>query len=317
MSGGAGTAASAGSSADAGSRAAAGASTNGGSPTNGGAVANGGNRAGSESASAGAGGTSSHAGVVASPGCALAKSAPTGDGLVDYALPDTYDGVTPWPLLLELRATNVSAGIAKARSPSKALNQRYVVVAPKTSQDPNGSFEGLMKAQFLAQIEAALAEVCFDESRVFAAGNGSGGRVLTKWLLPPASAGAAQVESVPALRAIAVVGAYTGRYNAPTPVIFIHGTALPDSRAFSDLDGTKALKLFLTGNACAESSAPADVAGCPSADVVMDPHCVDFDGCVAAVRWCQPDDPASNASADPWPCFANEAIDQFFAPYLD
>jgi len=250
---------------------------------------------------------------VASPGCALAKRAPTETGVVTYSLPDTYDGVTPWPLIIELPATNVPPRIAVARNGTKALNQRYVVVAPRPYSVSYGSFEGLQAADFFAQLEADLAEVCFDESRVFGAGSGSGGRVLMQRLVPPASM------TLPALRAVAVVGSYTGKPKPPTPTLFIHSANWSESRAFGDVDGTKALHVFLTGNSCSDSSTPLEVGACTAGDLTIDPHCVEFDDCVAAVRWCQPADLGSTAASngDGWPCFANEAIDEFFSRYLD
>jgi hypothetical protein len=225
--------------------------------------------------------------------------------------------VTPLPLIIELQATNVRVNLAVPFDKrATSLAGRYIIVAPKPVNGL-GTFESMTQLDFMKLIERTLAEVCFDSHRAFAAGNGSGGRVLMTWLVAYAEKAAAAGVVVPQLRAAAVVGAYTGPYKPATPVIFIHSTSLPDSRAFEDLDGLKALERFVTGNSCSRSTTPVEVAGCNSDDAVMDPHCVDFSGCSAALRWCQPDDPASMATADPWPCFANAAIDQFFAPYLD
>lgn len=281
----------------------------------GGATTVGGDSAGTESA--GASGAPTNVAPVPSPACALGKRPATNLGFAAYTLPESYDGVTPLPIIIELQATNVRVNLAVPFDKrAKPLGGRYIIVAPKPLNGI-GSFESMTKNDFLTLIQQALAEVCFDSQRVFAAGNGSGGRVLMTWLVSYAATAPAEGAIVPGLRAAAVVGAYTGGYKSATPVIFIHSTSLPDSRVFDDLDGRKALQRFITGNECSDANIPVQVAGCDSDDAVMDPHCVDFKDCSAALRWCQPDDAASMATADPWPCFANAAIDQFFTPYLD
>src|SRR3954470_20922584 len=123
---GGGAAGRAGVSASAATAAVGGALGDAGAKSSGEAPADGGSSAGSESA--GSAGMPSRTLPVASPGCALAKRAPTETGVVTYSLPDTYDGVTPWPLIIELPATNVPPRIAVTRNGTKALNQRYVVV---------------------------------------------------------------------------------------------------------------------------------------------------------------------------------------------
>jgi hypothetical protein len=290
----------------------AGAASTGG---NGGTTTLGGSSAGGEST--GAGGVLTN-GAMPSPACALAKDPPAANlGFARYKLPANYDGVTPLPVIIELQATNVRIQLATPYDKrAKPLGDRYIIVAPEPNNSI-GSFESMQQMDFMALVAKSLDEVCFDWSRVFAAGNGSGGRVLMTWLVNSAVKAAAQGIVVPPVRAAAVVGAYSGGYSVATPVIFIHSTSLPDSRAFDDLDGLKALQRFVTGNKCSDSTAPVAVAGCSTGDIAMDPHCVDFEGCTAALRWCQPDDAASMASADPWPCFSNAAIDQFFTPYLD
>jgi len=308
---GGGAPASAGMSASAATPAVGGTFGNAGARSSAETPADGGSSAGS--GSAGSAGMASRALPVASPGCALAKGTPTETGVVSYALPDSYDGVAPWPLIIELPATNVPPRIAVTRNGTKALNQRYVVVAPRPYSVSYGSFEGLPEADFVAQLEADLAEVCFDESRVFGAGNGSGGRVLMQRFVPPAN------PALPALRAVAVVGSFTGKPKPPTPTLFIHSANWSESKVFDDVDGKKALDVFLTGNACSDSSTPLDIAACSAGALTIDPHCVEFDDCVAAVRWCQPDDlgPTAASNGDGWPCFANEVIDEFFSRYLD
>jgi len=271
----------------------------------------------SAGASAGAAGTSNSGAPVPSPACALAKRPAKDSGFARYTLPEKYDAVTPLPIIIELQATNVSLNLAAPLDKrAQPLGDRYIIVAPRP-QGGLGTFEGMKQQDFMTLIEKSLAEVCFDSRSVFAAGNGSGGRVLMGWLVNFAEKAAASGVVVPQLRAAAVVGAYSGSYKPPTPVIFIHSTYLPDSRPFNDDDGLKALERFVTGNGCTDATTPVAVAGCNSDDAIMDPHCVDFDDCGAALRWCQPDDAASMASADPWPCFANAAIDQFFSKFLE
>jgi len=260
---------------------------------------------------------SSETAAIPSPGCALGKLTPTAPFHVSYGLPPSYDGLTPGPLIVELQATNTSNHVASHRAADgQDLSQRYAVVAPRPLSD-NSSFESMTEAAFFTQLDEALAEVCFDTNRVFAAGNGSGGRVLITSFLKYAARAAAPGVTELRLRAAAVLGIYTGRSKLATPLIFIHGAMVNDA-SFGDTDGTKGLAQLRTTNVCGESTTPVSAEACATEGATVDPNCVDFEDCVAPLRWCQPDDPALLAGGyDPWPCFANAAIDQFFAPYLE
>ena len=156
-----------------------------------------------------------------------------------------------------------------------------------------------------------LAELCVDQRRIFGAGNGSGGRVLIKLADEIIRLG-----NPPGLRfrAMGVVGTYYGGGLNPYPTIFIHPlSSLNSAGVAQDEDGTKALQLFLTRNACGATSTPVSVAGCASSPSVT-PGCVDFDACSAPLRWCHHNENVT--VGDPWPCFATAAIYQFFEPYL-
>jgi hypothetical protein len=59
---------------------------------------------------------------------------------------------------------------------------------------------------------------------------------------------------------------------------------------------------------------PTDVlgAGCQSSGVTVDPGCISYDDCDAATIWCSHNDPQYNGTGHGVPCFAMQAIAEFF-----
>jgi poly(3-hydroxybutyrate) depolymerase len=181
-----------------------------------------------------------------------------------------------------------------------------------TPQAPTGhpsTFEGRNPAELSTLLNGLLSELCIDQRQMFAVGNGSGGRFLIKWVDYMAR------RDGPRFRAAAVVGTYYGNnLQGPLPTLFIHGTNSENSAGVAqDADGTKALAIFRTRNACGESTTPATVAGCTGPRAAVNPGCVDFDDCAAPLRWCQTDDPITSSGGELWPCFSGAAILEFFA----
>jgi hypothetical protein len=249
-----------------------------------------------------------------SAGCALANpEAPALTSMsVRYSLPSTFDGATPLPMILMLHATNQISDDRNVTTDARVA-ERYVIAAPQI-RESLGTFESIMPTDFAAFFEELRTKLCFDERRFFAIGNGSGGRFLMRWLSMRSNA---SVSLEPHMRAVAVVGTYTGRYSwLPLPTLFVHGQNSRNSASVaSDADGLKALAVFSGRNACGESSTPFAQASC-TAHPEVNPGCVDYEGCTAPLRFCQHDDPSQSGTGDLWPCFGTDAIYQFFEAEL-
>jgi hypothetical protein len=265
-------------------------------------------------ATGGEGGTGGASGPRPSPGCGSATPAPTyleAELSTRVTAPATYDGVTPLPLLLVLHATNGGWEYGSLRV-DPVIADNYVLAAPTPKQPASGNFESVQNAPatLTKVLDEVLATLCVDENRLFAVGNGSGGRVLTSWV-----AARDKAAIMPRFRALAVVGTYYGKITwQPTPLLFVHGLKSGNSAGVAnDSDGMKAFKILSTANACGEATTtPVTAAACPGqGGVSVDPGCVDLSQCAAPLRFCHFDGPAES---DTWPCFANAAISKFFEP---
>lgn len=270
------------------------------------------NQGGSPPMNGDGGAASSHE-AIPSPGCALANTTPNlqeAPLYIKLALPAGYDGVTPLPLLFDLHATNAGSEYSYFKA-DPLFSQRYILVGPEPPSDLGGSFESVQKVTDLltSTLDELLATLCVDESRLFATGDGSGGRVLTSWV-----AARQKAQTSPSFRALAIVGTYYGKYSAwpPTPLLFVHGLDSRNSMSVAnDRDGTKAFAILSGMNACGQTSTPVNAERCPTQSSV-DPGCVDLEGCAAPFRFCHYDGPAEE---DIWPCFATAAVSEFFEPF--
>ena len=298
----------------------------GGSPGAGGGAAGGALAGGTTGSAGGMGGAGSDSADAPqpSPGCRLAKAQPperTTDATFGLAVarkfPPTYDGVTPMPLIFALHATNFPASYAVMDLvKDQPMAARYVIVAPQEKLENPSNFEGREPADFSQMMANVLDELCVDQGRIFAVGNGSGGRALVRWTSYMARATA--TPTVPPVRAFAMVGTFIGGNAGPHPgtTIFIHPLTSNNSRAVGDEDGTKALAVFLKRNQCSEATVPVAAASCVAEGMPVDPGCVDFEGCALPFRFCHHDDLTKQTSGDPWTCMASPAIYQFFERFL-
>jgi hypothetical protein len=249
--------------------------------------------------------------VVPSPGCARGEpSGPEPDGTVRYVLPPTYDGKTPLPLVFLLHATNILSDVLQLKTDARSAE--YVLAGPQAVGAMSlGTFESGMP-DIEALLTKVLSQVCADQNHVFAAGNGSGGRVVMSWVTKHQKQAAATAR----LRAAAMVGTYYGPNTPPQlPVLFIHATQSNNSRAVAqDEDGTKAAKKLATLNGCGETTTAVEAATCGS-QMPIDPGCVDYQGCTQPFRFCHHNDLSGQSAGDPWTCIASSAIFDFFELY--
>ncbi len=225
-------------------------------------------------------------------------------------VPTGYDGVNPGALLLVLHATNQS-GDERYLSADPTISQHYLVAAPEVL-DGVGSFESLPGKELDEVMVVVSSKLCYDSKRVFAVGNGSGGRALLRWIAGRERAGATLE-----FRALATIGAQESRVSiSPTPLLFLHPLLSNISRSVvNDEDGTKHFQALVASNACGATTTPVSATSCSAAGVLIQPGCVDVDGCAAPLRFCHHDSPNGVGSGDPWPCFGTAAIAAFFEPF--
>jgi hypothetical protein len=79
-------------------------------------------------------------------------------------------------------------------------------------------------------------------------------------------------------------------------------------------DGHETVTRFRAANKCMDSSKPyAPVMGCQSGQTMVNPGCVVYDGCEAPTIWCSHNDPEYSGTFHGIPCFAMDAMADFFA----
>lgn len=223
-------------------------------------------------------------------------------------LPPSYDGKTPLPLVFLLHATNITNDIDRLKTDPRSA--QYVLAGPQAVGAMSlGTFEN-GNYDVEALLTKVLSQVCADQNHIFAAGNGSGGRVVMGWVAKH------QKQAKAGLRAAAMVGTFYGNAAPLLPVLFIHSTQSNNSRSVAqDEDGTKAAKKLASLNGCGEATMPVEAAGCMVNQMPIDPGCVDYQGCSQPFRFCHHDDLSNQSAGDPWTCMASSAIFDFFELY--
>lgn len=151
------------------------------------------------------------------------------------------------------------------------------------------------------------ASHCIDESRVFATGHSSGAQLIVQILLSSHTADAQHL----AFKAVAPVAASDyGPMTGPVPVMYIQGMM---DKERGNGDGHETVERFRAANGCTDASMPhAEVSGCQSGATSVNPGCVVYDGCQATTVWCSHNDPAYSGTMHGVPCFAMDAIYDFF-----
>ena len=247
-----------------------------------------------------------------SAGCAQRTPRPangtfmTGDRI--YTFPSAYDGATPMPLLLALHAAgNPNTQLQRITEGSR-LETSFVRAFPKSAGSAWVYKTDVAKVNEV--LDELLSEYCIDERRIFATGHSSGAQMIVQLLC----------QGEGRFRAVAPVAA--SKYCEqlpPTPVLYIQGQM--DAQRGGG-DGEDVVRVFRSGNACGGTSVPlTTVSSCTSTfdRKEVAPGCVTYDGCAQPTRWCSHNDNGYNNSdgrQHGWPCFANEAIAEFFLDFL-
>jgi polyhydroxybutyrate depolymerase len=229
----------------------------------------------------------------------------TVDGEYIYRFPEGYDGATPLPLVFAFHANANPATQFLDATRGTPLESGFVMAFPKSVG--MGWALDVDAPRFDRVYSELLADYCIDENRVFAMGHSSGAQFIEQLLCRGESR----------FRAVAPsAGASTCASWSPIPTLFIHGQNDTERLNIGDADGAKDLAGYVTSNACQSSTLSYDVEGCNRGDMLVNPGCVSYGGCAAPLVQCSHDDPNYGGTNHGWPCFANQAIFDFFTSQL-
>lgn len=246
-----------------------------------------------------------------SEGCGTASDPPATLNVANeyiVTFPPSYDGTTPIPLIFGMHGagrTNTDFRQTDARMQDSELEATYIMAYPKSS---GSDWTGQLSTN-IGRVEALhellLADYCVDTSRVFATGHSSGAQFTTEFHC--------QRDGI--LRAVApVAGSEFGNNCASIPTLIIHG----ENDSVRGNNGSAHVEKYRDWNACGSMTMPYEVASCNSAagGAQVDPGCVEYQECGATLIWCSHDDPNYNGGTNHgWPCFANDAILDFFTSF--
>jgi len=273
--------------------------------------------AGAVSGGAGAGGTGGSGGspgvAKASPGCGKAGRPSSGQVQVAnqsiYKFPTSYDGMTPFPLLIAIHACGNPNTEFVSITDSGGFGTEYVRSFPNTPDSGQcwSNYSGDV-SRILSQYDELMNNYCIDENRVFAIAHSSGAQLLVNILSHKTDAQHLN------LRGVSPVAADPYNVALPMPVLYIDGQKDTERDANS---AKNAVAKFRTANSCMDSSMKyAPVMGCNSTESghpAVDPGCVIYDGCTVPTIWCSHNDPSYSGTEHGIPCFAIQSMYDFFA----
>jgi polyhydroxybutyrate depolymerase len=275
----------------------------------GGQVATGGN--------IGSGGGSS---IVTNPsaGCEKGAGRPSGgsvrvSGESFLEFPESYDGETPLPVLMGFHGCGAGNRGDASRTEytdltsDNVFEDEYVRAIP-VSADSGGCWNYNTDIQRVkALYDDLLENYCVDVDRVYATGHSSGAQLIVQMLLGSHTADAEHMH----FKAVAPVAASDyGAHATAVPAMYIQNQNDQERGG----DGHEEVEQFVAGNMCASTSMPLEVtgAGCQSGGTTVDPGCISYDDCSVPTVWCSHNDPQYNGTGHGVPCFAMQAMDEFF-----
>lgn len=284
---------------------------NGGS---GGNVAGTGGTATAGSASGGSSGSGGASVVAPSDGCGKAGRPPNGEVSVPndriYDFPTSYDGAKPMPAVIALHGANNPNTILQTLSKGSRLETEFVRVFPKSNGSAwsyqNGTGADSMRISNI--YDELLASYCVDKNRIFLTGHSSGAQMSVQMMCAPG--GDKRFKAVAPVAASKYCDMLT-----PVPVMYIQGTM--DAQR-NNSDGANVVAVFTASNMCMAATMPdPDVPTCKSTfdQQTVDPGCKIYQGCSKPTIWCSHNDNGYNATdghMHGWPCFASNAIADFF-----
>lgn len=289
-----------------------------------GGAGSGGDSAGSSGTSAGTAGTAGGGGTgggsaTPSPGCEGGMGRPSG-GTVSTSsyyltFPEGYDGQTPLPVLMGFHGcggVNRGTGIDNTEyvrlTRNTPFEDEYVVAVP-ISQDTGGCWNYNNDiTRIKAMYDDLVENYCVDVSRMFATGHSSGANLIGEIQNMQHKADAEHI----GFKGVAPVAGSPQTIGTPVPVMYIQGTM---DKERNNSDGADVVQRFLTGNMCMDTYTPyTEVEGCQSKynQAAVDPGCRLYDGCDLKTVWCRHNDGDYSGTMHGVPCFAMQAMYDFF-----
>jgi len=271
---------------------------------------------GGPQAGSGSGGTAGSGSSVApkpSPGCG--KGGRPSGGKVEVAntslhmFPADYDGTKPYPLLIALHACGNPNSEFVSLTNGTDFETGYVRTFPNTPDSGQcwSNYSGDV-SRITSQYDDIMQNYCVDENRVFAIAHSSGAQLLVNILSHKSDADHLN------LKGISPVAADPYNVAVVMPVLYIDGKN--DNQRSAD-SAKNAVAKFRMSNACADTSMPySSVMTCNSTDSghpKVDPGCIIYDGCTVPTIWCSHNDPSYSGTEHGVPCFAMQAMVDFFA----
>jgi polyhydroxybutyrate depolymerase len=280
----------------------------------GGAASSAGTGGSAVAGSAGTGGHGSGAAAKPSAGCSKGTARPAGgkvevSGTSLHLFPESYDGKTPYPLLIALHACGNQNTEFVNLTNGTGFATEFVRTFPNTPDSGQcwSNYSG-DAARVLGQYDELMNNYCIDQNRVFATAHSSGAQLLVNILSHKSDA-----EHL-GLKGIAPVAADPYNVAVPMPVMYIDGV-MDNQRSANSAKDTVAK--FRAANSCMDTSKPySAVMACNSTESghpMVDPGCNIYDGCSVPTIWCAHNDPAYSGTQHGVPCFAMKSMYDFFA----
>ena len=221
-----------------------------------------------------------------------------------YTFPESYDGTKPFPLFIGFHACGNPIDQFLNLTRGSKFETEYVRAFPRSS-DSGGCWNyGSDIARVTRVYDELMSNYCIDKNRVFGAGHSSGAQMIVQILTHKNDAAHIGFKGVSP-----VAASDYGALSGPMPVLYIQGKNDTVRRE----DGATTVARFRTANACGTSSMPySAVTACQSSGKTVNPGCVSYDGCKLPTIWCSHDDPQYSGTSHGVPCFAINAMYDFF-----
>ena len=247
-------------------------------------------------------------------GCGKAGRPPGGEVSIPndriYSFPTSYDGNKPVPLVIALHGANNPNTILQTLSNGSRLETNFVRAFPKSNiaywQFNGGT--GADSQRISAIYDDLLANYCIDKSRVFLTGHSSGAQMSVQMMC--VAGGDKRFKAVAPVAASKYCDKLT-----PVPVLYIQG--MKDAQRQGS-NGKPTVDVFVASNTCGATTVPdTSVPACKSNFDQMNvtPGCIAYQGCSQPTSWCSHNDNTYNntdGNQHGWPCFASNAIADFF-----
>jgi polyhydroxybutyrate depolymerase len=228
-----------------------------------------------------------------------------------YMFPTTYNGTTPFPLLIALHACGNENSQWVNMTNNTGFATEYVRAFPNTTDSGQcwSNYNNNI-ARIKQQYDEVMNTYCIDKKRVFGIGHSSGAQMLVNILSHASDANYLK------FRAVAPDAADPFNVAVPMPVMLIQS---PQDNQRGSGSAANTIARFRTSNGCqSTSTAYTNVMQCNSSDggARVNANCLQYDGCTVPTIWCGHDDPSYSGTHHGVPCFGVKAMYDFFATFI-